>query len=35
LYNFRRVHKSLRMTLAMAAGLSGHMWSILEPLEAA
>src|SRR5882724_2515984 len=25
-YNFGRIHKSLRTTPAMAAGLSGHVW---------
>lgn len=34
-YNFGRVHKSLRMTPAMAAGIADHMWSIRELLEAA
>jgi IS1 family transposase len=34
-YNFCRVHKSLRMTPAMAAGISGHIWSVHELLEAA
>ena len=34
-YNFCRVHKSLRMTPAMAAGISGHIWSVRELLEAA
>jgi hypothetical protein len=26
-YNFARIHKSLRITPAMAAGLSDHVWS--------
>jgi hypothetical protein len=26
-YNFARIHKTLRITLAMAAGLTGHVWS--------
>jgi IS1 family transposase len=34
-YNFCRVHKSLRMTPAMAAGISGHIWSVRELLETA
>jgi transposase-like protein/IS1 family transposase len=34
-YNFCRVHKSLRMTPAMAAGISSHIWSVRELLEAA
>jgi IS1 family transposase len=34
-YNFCRVHKSLRMTPAMAAGISGHIWTVRELLEAA
>ncbi|MFZ0590776.1 MAG: IS1 family transposase [Bryobacteraceae bacterium] len=33
-YNFCRVHKSLRMTPAMAAGIADHMWSVRESLEA-
>ena len=27
-YNFRRVHQTLRVTPAMAAGVSDHVWSI-------
>jgi IS1 family transposase/transposase-like protein len=34
-YNFGRVHKSLRTTPAMAAGISDHVWSVRELLEAA
>jgi transposase-like protein/IS1 family transposase len=34
-YNFCRVHKSLRVTPAMAAGISDHIWSVRELLEAA
>lgn len=34
-YNFCRVHKTLRMTPAMAAGISDHIWSVRELLEAA
>jgi len=29
-YNFARIHKTLRVTPAMAAGLSAHVWSIEE-----
>jgi IS1 family transposase/lambda repressor-like predicted transcriptional regulator len=29
-YNFCRIHKSLRVTPAMAAGISDHVWSIEE-----
>jgi hypothetical protein len=34
-YNFCRVHRSLRVTPAMAAGISDHAWSVRELLEAA
>ena len=34
-YNFGRVHKSLRVTPAMAAGIADHVWSVRELLEAA
>jgi len=34
-YNFCRVHKSLRVTPAMEAGISNHVWSVRELLEAA
>jgi IS1 family transposase len=34
-YNFCRVHSSLRVTPAMEAGLSDHIWSIAELLGAA
>lgn len=27
-YNFVRIHKSLRMTPAMAAGVTEHLWEI-------
>jgi hypothetical protein len=27
-YNFCRIHKTLRFTPAMAAGVSDHLWSI-------
>jgi hypothetical protein len=29
-YNFCRIHKTLRVTPAMEAGLAGHVWSIEE-----
>lgn len=29
-YNFARVHKTLQMTPAMAAGVTDHVWSIEE-----
>jgi transposase InsO family protein len=32
-YNFVRVHQSLRVTPAMQAGLSDHVWSIPELLS--
>lgn len=32
-YNFCRVHRTLRMTPAMAAGISDHIWSVRELLE--
>ena len=31
-YNFCRVHGSLRITPAMEAGLTDHVWTILELL---
>lgn len=34
-YNFCRVHKTLRCTPAMEAGISDHIWSVRELLEAA
>jgi transposase-like protein/IS1 family transposase len=34
-YNFGRVHKALRMTPAMAAGIPDHIWTVRELLEAA
>lgn len=34
-YNFCRVHKSLRMTPAMAAGITDHIWTISELLGVA
>lgn len=29
-YNFGRIHKTLRVTPAMAAGVSDHVWSMEE-----
>jgi hypothetical protein len=29
-YNFARIHKTLRITPAMAAGLADHVWSFEE-----
>jgi len=29
-YNFARIHKTLRITPAMAAGLSDHVWALEE-----
>jgi hypothetical protein len=29
-YNFARIHQSLRVTPAMEAGISDHVWSIEE-----
>jgi IS1 family transposase len=29
-YNFARIHQTLRVTPAMAAGISGHVWSFQE-----
>jgi IS1 family transposase len=34
-YNFCRIHSSLRVTPAMEAGLTDHVWSITEVLQAA
>jgi hypothetical protein len=34
-YNFCRVHSTLRVTPAMEAGLTDHVWSIAELLRAA
>jgi IS1 family transposase/transposase-like protein len=34
-YNWCRIHKSLRVTPAMAAGIADHVWSVRELLEAA
>jgi hypothetical protein len=32
-FNFCRVHKTLRVTPAMEAGLTNHVWSIDELLR--
>jgi len=32
-YNFCRRHQGLRMTPAMAAGITDHIWSVRELLE--
>jgi hypothetical protein len=29
-YNFGRIHQTLRVTPAMEAGISGHVWSLEE-----
>jgi hypothetical protein len=29
-YNFARIHQTVRITPAMAAGVSNHVWSIEE-----
>jgi hypothetical protein len=34
-YNFVRIHKTLRCTPAMEAGLTDHVWSVAELLKAA
>lgn len=34
-YNFCRVHEKLRVTPAMAIGVTDHVWSIMELIEAA
>jgi hypothetical protein len=34
-YNFCRVHQTLRVTPAMEAGVTDHIWSVRELLEAA
>ena len=31
-YNFARIHQSLRITPAMAAGVSDHVWEMEEIL---
>jgi hypothetical protein len=32
-YNFARVHKTLRVTPAMQAGLANHVWSLEEIVD--
>ena len=32
-YNFARIHKTLRVSSAMAAGVRHHVWSIEEIVE--
>jgi hypothetical protein len=34
-YNFCRIHRTLRVTPAMEAGITDHVWAILELLETA
>jgi len=34
-YNFARIHKTLRITPAMAVGLSDHVWSLEEIVQMA
>lgn len=34
-YNFCRVHQTLRVTPAMQAGISDHVWTIAEMLREA
>ncbi len=34
-YNFVRVHQTLRMTPAMAGGVTNHIWTVPELMEAA
>jgi len=34
-YNLCRVHQTLRVTPAMAAGLTDHVWTMKELLDAA
>jgi hypothetical protein len=34
-YNFARIHKTLRITPAMAAGLSDHVWTLEEIVQMA
>ena len=33
-YNFCRIHSSIRVTPAMEAGVTDHMWDLAEILEA-
>ena len=32
-YNFCRVHQTLRVTPAMEAGLTDHVWTLVEVME--
>jgi hypothetical protein len=32
-YNFARIHKTLRVTPAMQAGVAKHVWSVEEIVE--
>jgi hypothetical protein len=32
-YNFCRVHKTLRVTPAMEAGIADHVWTIEEMID--
>jgi hypothetical protein len=34
-YNFAKMHKTLRMTPAMAAGVSDKLWSVVDLVEMA
>ncbi len=34
-YNLCRVHRTLRVTPAMAAGITDHVWSIAELIDKA
>src|SRR5439155_422581 len=34
-YNFCRVHRTLRVTPGMAAGITNHIWTLLDLIEAA
>jgi hypothetical protein len=34
-YNFVRVHRTLRMTPAMAARVTDHLWTVTELIDAA
>ena len=33
-YNFCRIHRTLRLTPAMEAGIADHQWTITELVEA-
>lgn len=34
-YNFCRVHQTLRVTPAMEAGITDHVWNLAEPIGVA